>query len=287
MEDMKAQIERKIIATQLSDWCKNHEGIIFVSSLCSQERILRFQTPLLIEIFPNSEGQTGVWESGRFLMYEIYNGIDDFKITCSVSLKGLEKSQRKDCLKLIEKCGITKEAQKGLYFLREWDYPSAAGSMDKIKDVFYDFSEFEMPYFETELERWKDNHDYILKCFPDVSQETLPRNSLPEEILIEGGMKDILTNKYERNLTARKKCIAVHGTACKICGFDFGEVYGPEFAGKIEVHHKKPLYTIKEDYVVDPVNDLIPVCPNCHMIIHSKVDGFYTVEEVMEMVKRE
>jgi predicted HNH restriction endonuclease len=69
-----------------------------------------------------------------------------------------------------------------------------------------------------------------------------------------------------------------------ICGIDFGNFYGEEFSGKIEVHHRKPLSEIKEDYVVDPIKDLIPVCPNCHMILHSKKDGVYTVEEVRKMV---
>jgi predicted HNH restriction endonuclease len=32
------------------------------------------------------------------------------------------------------------------------------------------------------------------------------------------------------------------------------------------------------------VKDLIPVCPNCHMILHSKPGGFYTVEEVKNML---
>ena len=100
---------------------------------------------------------------------------------------------------------------------------------------------------------------------------------MPEEILIEGAMRDILSNKYERNLKARSRCIAYYGTTCQVCGFDFGAVYGEEFAGKIEVHHRKPLSEIKEDYVVDPVKDLIPVCPNCHLVLHSKKGGVYTV----------
>ncbi len=285
MEDMKAQIELKLIAAQLSDWCKHREGIIFKSSLCTQERVLRFQTPLLIEIFPNVEGQSGAWKSGSFFMYEIYNGTDEFKITCSVSLMGLLKKQRKDCLKLIEKVGASDEVAKGLYYLKEWIYPDTARKLDKIMEAIKDFSEFEMPYFETELAKWKDNHEYHIKAFPDVSQVALSRDNLPEQLLVEGGMKDILTNKYERNRVARKKCIAVYGTACQICGFDFGVVYGPEFAGKIHVHHKVPLFEIKEDYVVNPVKDLIPVCPNCHMIIHSKPGGYYTVEEIKTMMQ--
>ena len=29
----------------------------------------------------------------------------------------------------------------------------------------------------------------------------------------------------------------------------------------------------------------VTVCPNCHMVLHSKPDGFYTVEEVRDMLK--
>ena len=285
MEDMKTQIELKLIATQLSDWCKHREGIIFQSFLCTQERILRFQTPLLQEVFPNAQTMTGAWKSGRFFMYEIYNAADEFKITCTVSMMGLDRTHKKRCQKLLDCCKVSGENGKGLYFLQEWKYPDSAGKYDKILAAMEDFSEFEMPYFETELAKWKEDTEYHIKEFPKVDQVSLPREEMPEEIFVEGGMKDILTNKYERNISARKKCIAVHGTACNICGFDFGSVYGEQFAGKIHVHHRVPLSEIKEDYVVDPVKDLIPVCPNCHMILHSKSNGVYTVEEVKKMLE--
>ena len=44
--------------------------------------------------------------------------------------------------------------------------------------------------------------------------------------------------------------------------------------------HIVPLSEIGEEYVVDPIRDLVPVCPNCHMALHSKKDGVYTVEEL-------
>ena len=114
MEDMKTQIELKLIATQLSDWCKHREGIIFQSSLCTQERILRFQTPLLQEIFPNAQTMTGAWKSGRFFMYEIYNAADEFKITCTVSMMGLDRTHKKRCQKLLDCCKVSGENGKGL-----------------------------------------------------------------------------------------------------------------------------------------------------------------------------
>ena len=57
-------------------------------------------------------------------------------------------------------------------------------------------------------------------------------------------------------------------------------MYGEEFVGKIHVHHKKPLHEIDDEYEVNPKDDMVPVCPNCHMILHSKDGGTYTIDEV-------
>ena len=39
--------------------------------------------------------------------------------------------------------------------------------------------------------------------------------------------------------------------------------------------------------MVNPKTDLIPVCPNCHMILHSKNDGVYSPEEVKNMLNKD
>jgi predicted HNH restriction endonuclease len=90
---------------------------------------------------------------------------------------------------------------------------------------------------------------------------------------VEGEQETIFTTKYERNPQARAACLAYHGYTCKICSMSFEKTYGPEFKDIIEVHHIVPLNQIGEAYVVDPINDLIPVCPNCHTAIHSKSGG--------------
>lgn len=112
----------------------------------------------------------------------------------------------------------------------------------------------------------------------------------PEEIekekFQEGSVKSVLVNKYERNPVAKRKCIEHFGTQCQICGFKFSEKYGEKFKNKIHVHHKKPLAEIGREYELDPINDLIPVCPNCHMILHSKGKSeVYSPEEVIQMLK--
>ena len=109
---------------------------------------------------------------------------------------------------------------------------------------------------------------------------------LEKEKYIEGAKRLITINAYERNDKARQECIQAHGYTCQICGFNFGEIYGDVFDGKIHVHHIKPLSEINSSYKVNPVTDLIPVCPNCHMVLHAKVGGAYTVEEVKKFLYR-
>lgn len=84
----------------------------------------------------------------------------------------------------------------------------------------------------------------------------------------EGALKVIKVNAYERDRKARQACINFHGTDCKVCGLDFGSRYGEIGAGFIHVHHLVPLASIGAEYEVDPVKDLVPVCPNCHAMLH-------------------
>ncbi|NVO84280.1 HNH endonuclease [Hymenobacter sp. P5252] len=91
------------------------------------------------------------------------------------------------------------------------------------------------------------------------------------QTFFEGATTQVLVNKYERNTEARKACIAHYGgPTCQICDFNFFDKYGSEGEGLIHVHHLKPLASIGETYQVNPTEDLIPVCPNCHAMLHRK-----------------
>jgi len=102
-----------------------------------------------------------------------------------------------------------------------------------------------------------------------------PDFTLPEELdanvtYTEGLSVTISVNSYERNNKARNKCIEHHGYDCAACGFNFEENYGDIGREFIHVHHKVPIHTVKEEYEINPEQDLIPVCPNCHAMIHKK-----------------
>jgi len=103
----------------------------------------------------------------------------------------------------------------------------------------------------------------------DAVTQLLPEELASNEELIEGASKAVTVNSYERNPVAREKCLAHHGYACAVCSFDFQKFYGSIGKHYIHVHHVVPLSETREEYIIDPVNDLIPVCPNCHAMIHS------------------
>lgn len=111
---------------------------------------------------------------------------------------------------------------------------------------------------------------------------------LPEEALAsnfsEGHATKITVNRYERSASARSACINHHGTLCAACGIRLSDRYGPIAHNLIHVHHLNPLALLNSTNQVDPINDLVPVCPNCHAVIHLR-DPPFTITELRSMVR--
>lgn len=103
--------------------------------------------------------------------------------------------------------------------------------------------------------------------------------------LPEGAKSRIEVNRYERNRFARAACIEIHGDTCKACGFDFGQVYGDFGRGFIHVHHITPVSMMGEGYRINPATDLVPVCANCHAMLHKRVPPL-SVEELRTVLSR-
>ena len=88
--------------------------------------------------------------------------------------------------------------------------------------------------------------------------------------------------RYERNPQNRRKAILLQGHVCRICGFDFGKVYGTSLADDyIEVHHIRQLSEGQQN--VDPSKDLITVCANCHRMLHRRKTNNISVSELQEI----
>ncbi|RYE37514.1 MAG: HNH endonuclease, partial [Sphingobacteriales bacterium] len=86
----------------------------------------------------------------------------------------------------------------------------------------------------------------------------------------EGTRNQVTLTRYERNPFARAACIKHYGYLCSVCKFDFEKHYGEIGKNFIHVHHVTQVATVKRTYEVDPIKDLIPVCPNCHAMLHKQ-----------------
>ena len=118
----------------------------------------------------------------------------------------------------------------------------------------------------------------------------MPSNSYgyrsPDEVrgYPEGTATQVTVNKYERDPRNREEAIKYHGLKCLACGFDFASTYGPLGSSFIVVHHITPVSQLGEDYVIDPREDLVTICANCHAMIHRK-NPPYSVQEIKDILK--
>ena len=85
----------------------------------------------------------------------------------------------------------------------------------------------------------------------------------------EGNPIEVRQTKYERDSKARAACLKHHGYSCKACSLNFEQRYGLIGREYIHVHHIEPLSSIRATRKVDPIKDLVPLCPNCHAMIHK------------------
>lgn len=106
------------------------------------------------------------------------------------------------------------------------------------------------------------------------------------QIFREGAVRQVTVNAYERDPKARRKCIDYYGLNCSVCNFNFGKVYGELGEGFIHVHHLRLISEIAEEYEVDPVKDLRPVCPNCHAMIH-RTSHPYSIEKIKNIIEEQ
>ncbi len=145
-------------------------------------------------------------------------------------------------------------------------------------------------WFITNNLRFPGNFDECRTCSPLVSQSPIKKNIclFPETIdddkneYYEGAKIQVLVNSYERNLHARSKCLDFYGYSCSVCQINFEMTYGIIGKEFIHVHHLKEISEIGNEYVIKPIHDLRPICPNCHSMIHQK-KPCYTLKELTEI----
>lgn len=122
----------------------------------------------------------------------------------------------------------------------------------------------------------------------------LPQFLLPQELPPDpvrrypvGAKKQITVNAYERSSAARRDCLRRWTFKCSVCEKGMDEIYGPAGKDVIDVHHLVPLSQVDESYRLDPVQDLRPVCPNCHTMLHRKPGRrVYSIGELQAILRQ-
>lgn len=119
----------------------------------------------------------------------------------------------------------------------------------------------------------------------EVRSNGIAEEAIGAEKYIEGATKQISINIYERNLVARQKCLEYYGYSCSVCTFNFNDFYGEIGEGFMHVHHLKPLAEVNGEYHINPIQDLIPVCPNCHAMLH-KTNPPLSISELQNIINK-
>ncbi len=198
----------------------------------------------------------------------------------------------KSALILAEKWMITGKGKKAS------GYSQSREHVRLIQEENYRLMTFPMKYSEELHGEDESGPGKIGKFNPVLSEKKLFRRGsewyaedpdavqrLAEELpskkkYTEGTAFQISVNAFERSVEARQACIRIHGCSCVVCGFNFGDRFGELGEGFIHVHHLLPLAGITGEYEIDPKTDLVPVCPNCHAMLHRKRDSTMEIEEL-------
>ena len=100
----------------------------------------------------------------------------------------------------------------------------------------------------------------------------------------EGARRTVQHISYERSSKNRAAAIKLHGTKCKVCGFDFNDFYGYDLAvDYIEIHHVKPITEVGGG-LINPETDLVPLCSNCHSMVHKNRDRVMPIDDLREVI---
>lgn len=167
--------------------------------------------------------------------------------------------------------------QEGLRSTPVSDWPASWDSFD------YGFTVFPLRTHDSKSSLLEEGYEWLVAAFRPLFD--LLEVSIEYDGYSEGGAQYVLSKKYERDKRNRELCIEAKGMRCAICGFDFGDVYGTMGEGFIHVHHVVPVSKLGTGYVIDPVRDLIPVCPNCHAMLH-RFDPPMQPDELRSVLRR-
>lgn len=205
--------------------------------------------------------------------------------------KGTSKAIKLQYANVQYQARIENDNQEGFRTRLFWG-SDLAHTIKEIMPGWYEYFENEEVVKDSapkmRLEKLPDGDSIYAIDFIEINQiENDIKSEAAEENVTyaEGSITYYYGKRYERNPENRKRAIEFHGSTCKVCGFNFEMQYGERGRGFIEIHHIKPLSAVKEEVEINPEADLVPLCANCHRMIHRNKDDVLTVEELKNIIR--
>lgn len=239
--------------------CPSNEGAMFFGIKAYVHNHIR----LIIEIYPQKHG--------GYILNEMSSASED-KIRRFHLYKEMLKEKGARISFLVNGSSL----DKGIEWPKFWRLFSCKIVLVPIPD-----SENEDKDFSIISEWVQYSFELIFSLLTIIDVED---NSEIEAIQTEGKIKEARSIRYERNPINRRLCLYRKGYNCAVCGMNFYDIYGEIGYHFIEVHHTTPVSAMGENYLLDIDRDLVPLCSNCHSMVHRR-NPPYSVEEMKDIIK--
>ena len=123
---------------------------------------------------------------------------------------------------------------------------------------------------QTFYEEGMQRYVAFLKQIKETNHNSAAQGKMRDEKILEaseGLMKEVVFFRKQRNRAIRNQCAERDNYTCRVCGFNFGKIYGDRGKGFIEIHHKNPMTNFDGEHEIK-LEDLVALCSNCHSMIH-------------------
>jgi predicted HNH restriction endonuclease len=140
-----------------------------------------------------------------------------------------------------------------------------------------------------------DGFDFIeSNGFSEEERKVVIDNDFSNLVIEEGFIRSNHTKTRTRSRKlvekAREYFKVNNKIYCKACNFNFEDCYGEIGKGFIEIHHLKPIFAYENNFeqsIQDALSNVVPVCANCHRIIHRKKSNVLPIETLREIIAKQ
>ena len=145
--------------------------------------------------------------------------------------------------------------------------------------------------------QWDDLKEGLDEFHKKSVEEKQEIDVFDENVCIQEGAKKLIETKiYGRSTKLRKEAIKYYAKNdkiyCDVCNFNFDNFYGHKIGNKyIEIHHIKPIFKYEneelEKTIKKALKNVVPVCSNCHRMIHRDWRNPLQIEYLKEHIRKQ